>query len=700
MAGLTYCSHHLQASVISGLNSVCLKSLEASHVLGQQELLQAIEDRLDQLDEQPKLIQGQYSQLSLLTHIYTEFMGFDIKLSNGSVRDASKSILEMERIVDELGGLPDLLDVGDLKNMIEEHYLTLKSSLVHFLQTLFSATYRISKSHNSVWELSVANRVTTALGINYMHIPVPVEDMLDAMEDLDVLVPQLKRLNQALVDHFVKPLKGATDADIRVVSTHLAHTLQYARSIRNAEQKNEDISHILQSLQKIAVFVRDHVLRGHYIEEYEQLWAPGVIAFVRDICLRSPIIQDCLESGTDDGSGLRTEVLKFDRELKEMNMLSHSRTDLQSLVGNIPVVRMKSNRTKLLATVRDILRQSDNLTAEVCEATERGGLKSAHGSGKKASSQPVKEKRGDSQVYKEVSSTFDLKKCRISTQVQTLVEMIYLLMDQACKTKDLIESKEKICCIRDIVSMFIACTPVYHGDDIYNIPSRAMLFYNDCEYLCHHLLFLGPSFSREIQEELRHLVLFVDYIHQLRKLSETHFRVHLRKQRDILLHKLGLAQGFRLDSDDEATLTTCESAVRDTLYQLDQIARAWKPIAQQDMLHRALGLLVDQVLASLSEQVELIEPGVGDLSSGCAMEMSFEASPTRHQLKHLVQRFRVVEKYFDVEDTKHTGLGAGGKKTQSGISDFVPSWPAFLTMCERLDQLIYSVSSSKRGTLF
>ena len=47
---------------------------------------------------------------------------------------------------------------------------------------------------------------------------------------------------------------------------------------------------------------------------------------------------------------------------------------------------------------------------------------------------------------------------------------------------------------RDMLDLFRAIVPVYHANEIESIPTMAMVFVNDCNYIVHHLMTLGYQF--------------------------------------------------------------------------------------------------------------------------------------------------------------------------------------------------------------
>jgi len=46
-----------------------------------------------------------------------------------------------------------------------------------------------------------------------------------------------------------------------------------------------------------------------------------------------------------------------------------------------------------------------------------------------------------------------------------------------------------------MLDLFRAVVPVFHANEIDNVPQLSMLFVNDCHYIAHHLMTLGFQFQ-------------------------------------------------------------------------------------------------------------------------------------------------------------------------------------------------------------
>lgn len=81
--------------------------------------------------------------------------------------------------------------------------------------------------------------------------------------------------------------------------------------------------------------------------------------------------------------------------------------------------------------------------------------------------------------------------------------------------------------VRDLFVLFRAIMPIYHQDEIEFIPSKSMLFYNDCVYIAHHLLTLGHHYQNKLRYPLDSTATFIDMVPAYRNLGQMYFKKQL-----------------------------------------------------------------------------------------------------------------------------------------------------------------------------
>jgi len=128
---------------------------------------------------------------------------------------------------------------------------------------------------------------------------------------------------------------------------------------------------------------------------------------------------------------------------------------------------------------------------------------------------------------------------------------------------------------RDMLDLFRAIMPVYHEHSIEEIPGLAMLFFNDCMYISHHLLTLGFQYQAKLPSLLSKTATFVDLIPLFRQLGDRYYQLQMRKRRDTFLELVGEAGGLARTNEEER-FAHVEKIIRQLMLGLTQLSKAWK----------------------------------------------------------------------------------------------------------------------------
>jgi len=254
-------------------------------------------------------------------------------------------------------------------------------------------------------------------------------------------------------------------------------------------------------------------------------------------------------------------------------------------------------------------------------------------------------------------NSFKLPTCHITVQTQTIVEIAYQKMNEAVESDEL-NAIEAFYNVRDLFVLFRAISIVYHQDSIEFIPNRAMLFYNDCIYIAHHLLTLGHHYQNKLRPPLDSTVTFIDMVPIYRQLGQMYFKKQLRRQRDIILNDLKQINGFENLSDDNK-LENTEEAIRNILHHLDYLSKNWKIILANEVYLQAIGLLFNSLLEEIFYEV---------------LNIKSISNNELHQLKYLLSLLVMQsEEWFTFT------IGSGKEKIvkQAPILKYVELWEKF-----------------------
>ncbi|KAJ1036360.1 hypothetical protein NDA13_000240 [Ustilago tritici] len=204
-----------------------------------------------------------------------------------------------------------------------------------------------------------------------------------------------------------------------------------------------------------------------------------------------------------------------------------------------------------------------------------------------------------------------------------------------------------------------ALMPVAHGQVLGEVPSLAMQFFNDCEYLARKLTRLVSDrgdaiaaawLSHDADSAKRWKTKDVAKLEQeaalTRALGQRWFEAQMTAQSKILLDTLMEADGFARTFDDNR-FAICERCIKQVVQTLQQLDKAWRPVLVASRFHAAIGRLVDLVFQKVLHDLLDLED-IGESES--------------EKLAALVKTLGSLESLFTMSDG------------QSGAPLWVPSW--------------------------
>ncbi|KAJ3040929.1 Centromere/kinetochore protein zw10 [Rhizophlyctis rosea] len=500
------------------------------------------------------------------------------------------------------------------------------------------------------------------------------------MATLKILPDAVDRFVCSILTQFVKPIIGNSAQELSWSRTKFNAVIKLglptggvkgmggpiAGGVTVGQTANkQDLTDLFDKLLSIARFLQENVLptavdgAPPYTELFAKTWCNSLLDEIITNVLKPSIPED--KSGFESYSEDLQNFLRFEREVKEIGLIPPNREDISDFVSSVHLHFAEKKRAELLITVRDILQSEDQNTAEVTDATERGGLsalKGGKGSGGKGGKDAAGGGKGGKGTSDDSEAPLKLPTMHVSVQAQTIVEMVYQTLNDL-ESADEASKIELFYCARDIFDAFRAIVPVHHADSLENIPARTMLFYNDCEYICYHLLTLGWQYGSLLPAPLDGCATFLDMVVGFRGVGEGLFRGMMRKQRDELLARVKLAAGFK-NLVDDARSETVERALKQTLYHLGGLAKVWKPIMPTDLYLGTIGTLVDTVVRAVLAEVAALQ--------GVSTE-----GGEAHQLRYLLALVGKCEAHF----VKISGVGKKKVVEKAPVYKYVKSWEIY-----------------------
>lgn len=220
---------------------------------------------------------------------------------------------------------------------------------------------------------------------------------------------------------------------------------------------------------------------------------------------------------------------------------------------------------------------------------------------------------------------------------------------------------------REMLDLFRAIIPTSKGYEIKHVPRTAAVFHNDCVFLAHHCLTLGPEYKDKyptVSDDdvkgsfLRKHCLFVDMVPLFRDLAERSLGEMLHLQASQLAELVGqriTVFGDSLQSNELVTeWSEAETALTAGMYHLRHLQSAWLPVLSADILGRSMWYLGDVVFTLFLDQIASAKDistsacqFVGSLFQRAANEISeLVGGNTKHS--RVWGRFFAITKFMDM----------------------------------------------------
>ncbi|KAI9141856.1 Centromere/kinetochore Zw10-domain-containing protein [Paraphysoderma sedebokerense] len=619
-----------------------------------------LENEVNSLLDQLEIIENEFSEennippsfenlkndigiLNYLAKLHSHLQNFDGLVDMGEFISAASSIKEMGEILVFIAETEEGVDKLIL-NLLKNQFIKKKATLIARLNDLFAQAFVFSPRTNSVPQakLTVTFRLTNTYAKKYFDNPITIADLFTSSELLGNIDMKAEEFGKWLLDVLIEPIIRSDKEEVAFSSNKLHATLSFGKqSAGSANKTNKEAPPpsptVFQKLRTLVDFLNEHIFSASGSEN-QNAFLHAVGSLIGDKLVSLLIDEILIPSIPDDRSEVdgyidrvKQEILDFEGDLIKLGLISDNQQGLSNFIVNIRTFYAKKRRTNMLTIARDLLISDDMNTVEVTEqvgvrmsSEEKHQAQDANG---KAGYEGGKAKEG----AENDESDFIFPRCHVSIQTQTLIELAYQTL-QDMMTSDETGATELYLATRDMFDLFRAVVPLQHAELLEESPARAMIFYNDCSYIVHHLLTMGYPYRDKLPKTIKETAGFVDMIPLFRDLGKKIFlemivcflvdflRASLlilnfnsykfsfmqRKQRDILLRHFPQSFTFR-DISSDREYEKIEKIVKSANYQLISLDKTWKPIMPSETYFKTIALLFDQYLSTMFDYVLKLE---------------------------------------------------------------------------------------------
>ncbi|EPZ33277.1 Chitin synthase III catalytic subunit domain-containing protein [Rozella allomycis CSF55] len=186
------------------------------------------------------------------------------------------------------------------------------------------------------------------------------------------------------------------------------------------------------------------------------------------------------------------------------------------------------------------------------------------------------------------------KKCKVSVQVQTIVEMIYEILGSQEKMI------ERYSYCRSILELYWAIGFHYWKSEIEKDTRRAMVFHNDCLYITYHL----STLAYHHRLSLRDNDTFIDLIPLFRDRAIKIFLGEIDKQKESLL-KFVCPQLTTAELPlKDAIIINLENSIKNAMKHLIHLSREWYTVLPNSSFSKVMLSLTNEVCAVFLKFIE------------------------------------------------------------------------------------------------
>ncbi|KAJ3178419.1 Centromere/kinetochore protein zw10 [Gaertneriomyces sp. JEL0708] len=646
--------------------------------------------------------------LRTLSQLHAALQSFSQLIDSGDFVKAAESMMTMNPLANQLSSLQKVVECpADIIRAIKRQVLQKRAFLYQRLEELFNSAFHIASPSPTIHEFKIASRLTVTVGKTYFDTPISPQEVVQAL----LILGLLQRAYQTLVKNLeviVLALIRSGEAQVNTGKTKMGVWFRIESFPNKELQKAAD--HIPDALNRIlsfTEFLRAHICPSPRNDARDQdddsdledavtpasifisIFSRSLTACIVDQLLTPHIPNDNAELEAYDSIG--ESVRTFDDKMKSIGMLEPNESGLTRFVLDITRKYGEKQRAELLLLVRDVLNSDDENTVTVPGDLENGDI-FAPTSETKHSSTNASAKNGKDGTTKEgleQTHRFSLPKMQISTQVQTLMELVHAELSKLVPQKPTpgqpqpafgLDDKSKISIYyttRDILDTFLLhASLMLSQPGFFDQPRKAAVFWNDCQYVVFWCLILGQRFRKYLPWPLDEMAGFVDLVRSGRERGADGWKRCLRIQRTILTTHLST---FTLDIVTDTTFETCETALKSALYHLSTLSKAWKRVLPLDKWQASLGLLTDVVVHSVLSRVM----GRVELwRSANVSQQQQQQQQQRWQVKYLTGLLLGAERYFDVVE----GVGKDKIVRRTPMVKFVSGWEVLNDVCAAMER--------------
>ncbi|CAB3379430.1 Hypothetical predicted protein [Cloeon dipterum] len=404
--------------------------------------------------------------------------------------------------------------------------------------------------------------------------------------------------------------------------------------------ENDNLPTVVDVLERLAMIFE--VLNVPINKEEESLLKPLGAEISDQFC--SMFIEEVLRKSVPATAEERTNfVLHVSQKIEDMHsfllsagFLNESQKAIMDYVQNIDLHFINKSCERYLNKTREIIYKDLHNTFELAIEESK-----------------APEIVDEDQSFSSLSSnTTKFPKCAISMSARELLELVQEILNESSASSGM-KAERLYLTARNALEMYCNLAPIHHKKYLDSLPQQAAIFHNNCMYLAHQLILLGPHFSTILSRTLQlQSITFFDIVVKLRKTACQVFLAQMQAQKKQLVELLRESEITQIGESDNLPVKT-EKCVRQCLRQMEVLQHVCQPVLPEEIYNKAVGALINSLVEEMIVRVCSVEDIPANAASDLVMVCSLVIDKAPRILTDSNKIHQYVKRWRSFEELLH-----------------------------------------------
>ncbi|ELU01085.1 hypothetical protein CAPTEDRAFT_187908 [Capitella teleta] len=424
---------------------------------------------------------------------------------------------------------------------------------------------------------------------------------LRTMHCLGLLEPKIKILASTFLQRVIEPIVKVPSTKIDVKSG-LRNTLLVTYDGRQKATGAVNPEDLFPSFISAIEFLNEHLLS---LELSDGPLMPLLSAEIGQQCI-DLIVNECLKRSVPTSNAdldaycpVVELIHSFHASLVQLGFISEDEVSLTTFADSVSTISASKRMQEVLEKARSLMTTRVHNTVKVTNEQPLGASKPLAGlDGSSAKKTKTTEDIALHTGMKLSANTCQLPECLISQNMAELSRLCYETLYEAKSSNTAQAALQLFFAVRFVVDLYCNVFATQRDSEL---PQRSAVQHNDCMYLAHHALLLGPQFRHLLplpSHQSNTTLTLLDFVPKLRRLGAQCFLDQMSRQKALLMESLAGTQGF-LSVGEESHGQSSRQALLQAMHQLQHLSNVWHGVLPANIFCKSIGALFNAMLAEV-----------------------------------------------------------------------------------------------------